>query len=156
MKPRSKGGATLRAKDGTMRGIEAHRGAPKLTEAALALVCAEIEKGMPVETACRLVDVWPSALQKRMAEDPELGERVERARARAQRDMLLEHRQLAKEGERTNGHEFLLSRLWPRQFAPPPKTLEQSGPDGGPVESTVKVTIEQAREGARGKEPGAA
>lgn len=109
-----------------MRGIEAHRGAPKLTEDVLARLCAEIERGMPVETACRLVEVWPSALQQRMAADPELAERIERARARAQKEMLVEHRQLAREGERTGGHEFLLSRLWPKQFAPPVKAVEQS------------------------------
>lgn len=125
----------------------------KFAGAIEAAVLRELVKGRPLNTAARLHGVWPSALRELMGKDPELCERVESARARGQARIQDLHAGLAKEGKRTAGLEWLLERLYPRDFGRAPIEVEHTGKDKGPVAHEVTLRIEDAIAGARGEPP---
>lgn len=142
-----------RAKDGTIRGHEAGNNRPKLEGALLTAFLSKVREGIPWTIAARTVGVWPNAITEKKDRDPAFEADFEAARADAQESLLRKTIALAESGERTQGMTWLLERLFPKTFGPPPKELQHSGPEGGPIETAVTVTIEQARAGARGEGP---
>lgn len=141
------------AKDGTHRGVEAHRSAPKLTGELLEAFLEKVRKGTPWTTAARLVKVWPSSVDEKARKDPAFNETLQQARAEAEETLRIELHEAALDGKRTQGLQFLAERLHPATFAAPPKDVRHHGHEGGPVESVVRVSVEQARAGARGEPP---
>jgi hypothetical protein len=120
-----KGGAP-QAKDGSRRGIEAYRGSPKLTDELLETLLEELATGLPFDTACRTAGVWPSGVYARMESDEDFRELVARARAGAQKEVFNVHKDLAYQGAKTSGTEWMMETLWPSVFPRPTKTVDQA------------------------------
>jgi hypothetical protein len=109
-----------------MRGVDAYRGSRKLTDQLLADFLDEVATGLPFETACRTAGVWPSGVYARMESDEEFRELVAKARAQAQKDVFNVHKDLAYQGAKTGGTEWIMETLWPKEFPRPTKTVEQT------------------------------
>lgn len=122
--------------------------------AALPEVCSLIRARTPINRACARVGVPRSSLYALTSADEEAALMLDEARAFAAEQDEGELRALIKVGAKTaNVMLHLMERLYPDDYAPPPKRVEQSGPNGEPQQHEVKVTIEQATAGAAGEEP---
>ena len=120
------------ARDGTRRGIAAHRGKPALTPDVLQRILGHLREGQHYDTACHLEGVWPTSLDELANRRPDVAQRVAMARAHAEAEGLRQHRALAQAGERTGGTEWWLERSFPTHWGPAPTRSEVSGPGGGP------------------------
>lgn len=137
-------------------GARPGAGAPrKLTPAVEAKIIAELERGRPLSTSIRLAGLSRSAVYELFERDEGLFERFEQARARGQVGYLDEARTLARRGERTGHYEFLLERLYPKDFRRPPTQHVGGDEDDGdkPIAHEVRMSIGDAIAGARGEEP---
>jgi hypothetical protein len=139
-------GGEPHARDGTRRGLDAYRGSPKLTDELLEELLTQLATGLPLDTACHVAGVWPSGVYARMKSDDEFAAMVSCARAHAQRDVFNVHKDLAYQGAKTGGTEWIMETLWPGVFPRPTKTVETTGKDGGPVKSDITITLAEARE----------
>jgi hypothetical protein len=130
----------------------------KLTPEVLGRICAAIAQGEHRAGACAAQGVTDSALRKLRAEHPEVDEQVAEAEAKG----ATYYRKRVAEAEAGKDARddwkrwaWLGERLHPSAFAPPPKRVEQSGPDGGPqevaVSGAVSISLADAVRIARGE-----
>lgn len=116
----------------------------------LQAVLEELRKGRPLSLSCRLQGHEPDSLEELMARDVEVRGLVETARSFGQTQLLDSLLAVApKDGASVTKLTWLLERLNPKAFRPPPQKLEQehTGKDGAPLPApTLTLTIEAARE----------
>lgn len=99
----------------------------KTTPDALERICAHIEQGLPMADAARIEGVLPDTLKHRRESDPSVDEQIERARSLGKQKHLQTLVYLAGLGSRTGGQQFLLERLYPKDFGPPTQRHQHSG-----------------------------
>lgn len=108
----------------------------------LIAICARIVDGTPIAHAAALEGVPKRTLYDWMAADESGMTRasIDAARAagaeryRAQLEQLI-----GRDRKAANVLLHLMSTLYPDEYAPAPKKLEHSGPNGGPQEHSLKV-----------------
>lgn len=76
-------------------------------------ICAQIEAGMPVRSACWSCGISPDALDSRMRDDIEVRARIETARARGEGAHLARLDAAIEEGKPTAGLTWKIERLYP-------------------------------------------
>lgn len=123
---------------------------------ALDAICERLRRGTPINHACALENVPRRTFYDLLDADEEAATAVASARAagaEAYRESLVD---IAlgngEEGANANVLLHLMERLYPDDYAPPPKRVEQSGPSGEPIQHAVTVTIDEAKRIARSKE----
>jgi hypothetical protein len=127
-------------------------GAPRVwTAEKIGRVCEELRKHRPLAIACRLQGHEPDSLEELMARDPEVKGMIEMARS-ASHAVLIDDLLATepKDGASVTKRTWLLERLNPKAFRPPPQKVENehTGKDGGTV--AVEITLADARELAKG------
>lgn len=131
-------------------GVSAHSRA----RAALGAICELIRNRTPINRACALENVPRRSFYDLLDADPEARDLVDQARAAAAHADEIELRHLIASGSKSsNVMLHLMERLYPDDYAPPKQRVEQTGRDGGPQEHKIVVSIDDALDGARGKEP---
>jgi hypothetical protein len=120
---------------------------PSRARDRLEAICARIANRTPVKHACALEGVAKSSFYWLRDNDPEAELMIARAQAEASEARRIELEQVAlgnvPEGVSPNANVLLhlLERSDPDNYAPPPKRVEQSGPNGHPIETRNEHAI---------------
>ncbi len=101
----------------------------KRTDEARDLIIAALKKGYPRSSAAAAGGIAYSTLREWEKAFPEFSEALEKAEGAAKSD-LVDKVAAAKSWQAA---AWLLERRWPTEFAQR-KSLEMSGPDGGPID----------------------
>lgn len=108
----------------------------KLTPAVFVAICDRIAQGTPISHACYLEGVTPESLHAFRERDPIADWAVNEARATAIDALSREFFEFLRAYRKERAAAVLLTwmeRADPHNFAPPPKELRHSGPEGGPI-----------------------
>ena len=135
---RARGGKQSRA-----RARASAAGQPTvMTPERIEAICARIAKGMPISHAAAMEGVYRTTMDAALADRPEVRLAVDRAIAEhaevRQREMLE-----SEEGAKTR--QWLLERLAPREYRPPPTTVEASGDLTGGLAAALAAAKDAAR-----------
>lgn len=117
------------------------------TRARARKVADRVRLGTPISHACALEDVPRSTLYAWRDADPEIDGMLAKAKAEAAMRDEAELRALIAAGSKSaNVMLHLMERLYPDEYAPPPKRVESSGVNGGAIktESTVRIDLDSA------------
>jgi hypothetical protein len=116
-----------------------------------AAIAAHIEQGTPMEPACVLEGVSPETVRDAIDRADPDADVIQRARAALEAKLCRDAVALAAEGTPiANSAGWMLERIAPKRWHLPSK-VEVSGPEGGPTQAEVKITLADAVAGARGE-----
>jgi hypothetical protein len=113
-------------------------------------VCVSLREAMPLALATRVEGHEPETLLDLCERDPDVRSQVSAARAEGQM-LLIRRMQSDPTGKTTNACTWLLERLAPKDFRPPPQTVETT--HTGPAGSNIAITLSagDVRQLAKGK-----
>lgn len=121
----------------------------KITDDVLERICAHVERARPLTTACNLEGVKIDTLKKLMAYDESVADRIARARSVGEDTLLGTLGDNIDSGKSTSGVQWWMEKLYPKRWGrQATQRIEQTGKDGGPMRKEIKLSIEQAIEGA--------
>jgi hypothetical protein len=112
-------------------------------------IAAEIRDDLPLYTACRLHGVPRRTMEDAMRRDDPALAPIHAARAEIERKLAKRLDAHAEEGTPHGATSFKLERMYPDNWKPAER-VEVSGPEGGPTQAEVKITLADAVAGARG------
>lgn len=108
--------------------------------AKLDAICARIRRRTPINQACALEGVSRSMLYRLIDDDEDAATAIESARSEAALQDEAELRALiASESKTANVMLHLMERLYPADYGPPKQRVEQTGADGGPIQTESLV-----------------
>lgn len=116
-------------------------------------ICARIRAGSSMDAACWREGIDPQAVRSTMRRHESVRTAVEAARAVAEDARRERMDAMIDDGKPTRGLEWQLQRLHPHVYDAPAR-LEVSGPDGGPTQGEIKITLADALAGAAGRADG--
>jgi hypothetical protein len=115
-----------------------------------AAIAARIEAGTPMEPACVLEGVSIETVRDAIDRADPDADVIVRARAALEARLVTQAVELASAGTPVaSSAGWLLERIAPKRWHLPSK-VEVSGPEGGPTQAEVRITLADAVAGARG------
>lgn len=111
-----------------------------------------IREGRGMAPALRELGIPTRTFQQAMARVPELRLRIEAAQHEAAYEVIQSGDAAAADGRPTSWHQWKAARLCPEMWGDPAKRLELTGAQGGPVQSTIKITLAEAEALAAGED----
>lgn len=111
---------------------------PWCTPERVKALCALLEAGMDVRASCAKLGIPRTSLYEAKAELPDLAEAIESALMEWESGLVAS----IQGDDDWKAKAWILERRRPKRYAPPPKRLETTGAQGGPIKQSVEVKVD--------------